>query len=77
VKEPHFRVLPEFKGASYAKRYELFCRKLVRERHYQAASFLTSRSDSGLEGQYTEPSADLNVSSFLVALAGHVSANVG
>jgi len=76
VKEPHFRVLPEFKGASYAKRYELFCRKLVRERHYQAAAFLTSRSDSGIEGEYTEPAADLNVSSFLVALAGHVGANV-
>lgn len=76
VKEPHFPVLSEFKGASYAKRYELFCRKLVRERHYQAAAFLTSRSDSGRKGKYTEPAADLNISSFLAAFAGHVSANV-
>src|SRR3990170_3972653 len=34
VQEPHFRVFPEFVNASYARRYELFCRKLVRERHY-------------------------------------------
>lgn len=38
IKEPHFDVLPEFKRASYAKRYELFCRKLVRERHYSSAA---------------------------------------
>ncbi|MBZ0109802.1 MAG: PaeR7I family type II restriction endonuclease, partial [Candidatus Scalindua rubra] len=25
VKEPHFKVFPEFEGASYMKRYELFC----------------------------------------------------
>lgn len=31
VKEPHFKVFPEFNGASYMKRYELFCRKLVLE----------------------------------------------
>ena len=30
VQEPHFKVFPEFVDASYAKRYELFCRKLVR-----------------------------------------------
>ena len=26
IKEPHFKVFPEFLGSSYAKRYELFCR---------------------------------------------------
>ena len=34
VKEPHFPVLREWQGnPSYAKRYELFCQRLVRERH--------------------------------------------
>ena len=28
VKEPHFKVFPEFRDSSYAKRYELFCRRL-------------------------------------------------
>ena len=42
VQEPHFKVFPEFNGASYIRRYELFCRKLVLERHYTASAFITS-----------------------------------
>jgi hypothetical protein len=61
VEEPHFEVFPEFKKASYTKRYELFCRKLVRERHYTAAAFLTSQSISGLDGIYNEPADDLSI----------------
>jgi hypothetical protein len=30
VDEPHFEVFPEFKKTSYAKRYELFCERLMR-----------------------------------------------
>ncbi len=38
--EPHFEVFAEFKGASYAQRYELLCRKLVLERKYDFACLL-------------------------------------
>jgi hypothetical protein len=76
VREPHFEVLPEFVGASYAKRYELFCRKLVLERHYSASALVTSRRDTGLDGEYNEPAADLTVSSFLRKLVAQVSAYV-
>ena len=41
--QPHFDVFSEFHNASYAKRYELFCRKLVLERKYNAACFLMSK----------------------------------
>jgi len=34
AQEPHFKVFPEFKDASYAKRYEILLTKLVRERLY-------------------------------------------
>ncbi|OGS05543.1 MAG: restriction endonuclease [Elusimicrobia bacterium RIFCSPLOWO2_12_FULL_59_9] len=61
AQEPHFKVFPEFRGASYAKRYELFCRKLVRERHYNMAAFLTSGRETGLQGDYKEPADDLTV----------------
>lgn len=37
LKEPYFPVDEVFKGASYAKRYEIFCSRLVLERHYDAA----------------------------------------
>lgn len=74
VKEPHFKVFPEFIGASYMKRYELFCRKLVLERHYTSASFITSDSETGLKGVYKEPADDLSFSIFLKSLISHVGA---
>jgi len=74
VKEPHFKVFPEFVSASYAKRYELFCRKLVRERHYNAATFLTSQQKPGLNGGFNEPTEDLAFLQFANSLVAHVSA---
>jgi hypothetical protein len=74
VKEPHFKVFPEFKDASYAKRYELFCRKLVRERHYNASTFLLSDRTEGLRGNYKEPAEDLSFDVYARSLTAHVSA---
>ena len=55
VSEPHFDVFPEFKHTSYAKRYEMFCERLVRERLYDSTCFLMSNEDIGLQGGYSEP----------------------
>src|SRR5271157_195076 len=44
AREPHFKVFPEFKESSYAKRYEILLTKLVRERLYDAACFLMSNA---------------------------------
>jgi len=74
VQEPHFRVFPEFVNASYAKRYELFCRKLVRERHYNVATFLMSNGTSGLKGRFTEPADDLTFEVFARSLVAQVRA---
>jgi len=74
VKEPHFSVFDEFKGASYAKRYELFCRKLIRERHYNASAFLLSDRKAGLSGAFTEPAEDLAFELYARSLAAHVAA---
>lgn len=74
VREPHFKVFPEFVGASYAKRYELFCRKLVRERHYNASALLMSERDKGLKGIYNEPAEDLAFEIFARSLFAHASA---
>jgi hypothetical protein len=74
TREPHFEVFPEFKKASYARRYELFCRKLVRERHYSAATFLTSEQDGGLDGEYSEPSDELSFDSFARSLCAQALA---
>jgi hypothetical protein len=74
VCEPHFQVFPEFKGASYARRYELFCRKLVRERQYSAACFfMASRERSAEIENYSEPAEDLSAGRFLAHLLSHAA----
>lgn len=74
VDEPHFEVFPEFKGASYAHRYELLLRKLVLEKLYDGAAFLMSTAAQGLKGGYSEPAADLTMRKLLAGLAGHAVA---
>jgi hypothetical protein len=73
VQEPHFKVLPEFVGASYMKRYELFCRKLVLERHYTASAFITSTSQDGIHGDFKTPADDLSVERFAKVLVAHAA----
>lgn len=76
VKEPHFRVFEEFRDASYAMRYELFCRKLVRERLYDAACFMLSDRIDGLEGKFREPSPELTFGRFVESLVARAIAHV-
>jgi len=75
VQEPHFEVFPEFRGASYTRRYELFCRKLVLERHYTSSAFITSNSaGSGLKGEFNTPAEDLSLDRFAKTLSAHIAA---
>ncbi|HUW83285.1 MAG TPA: PaeR7I family type II restriction endonuclease [Phycisphaerae bacterium] len=73
VKEPHFPVFPEFKGSSYAKRYELFCLRLVRERLYDGACFLLSPREAGKRGQFIEPNDEISFARFASSLTGHAA----
>jgi hypothetical protein len=73
VQEPHFKVFPDFIGASYMRRYELFCRKLVLERYYTASAFITSSSLEGLKGIYKTPADDLSMERFAKVLVAHVA----
>jgi hypothetical protein len=75
VAEPHFEVFPEFKGASYCERYEWFCRKLVRERHYDAAAFVASKKNARAQGAYREPADDLTFELLAKSLAAHAQAH--
>jgi len=68
AQEPHFKVFPEFKEASYARRYEILLTKLVRERLYDSACFLLSDRDAGAAGGYREPSIELNFEKFINSL---------
>ena len=77
VKEPHFPVFPEFREASYAKRYEIMMTKLVRERLYDSATLLLSSPSSSEDGGYRHPSAELNFESLLTSLKARAMAITG
>ena len=69
VKEPHFPVFPEFRDTSYARRYELLCRKLMRERLYDGAALILSGRKDGLKGGYREPADDVSFRSLVRSLS--------
>ena len=73
-KSPHFPVLAEFKGASYLKRYDLLCQKLVQEQLYTTAALITSPRSAVETGEFAEMSAMTGLRTFVSALAGHVAA---
>jgi hypothetical protein len=74
AQEPHFKVFPEFKAASYGKRYEILLTKLVRERLYDSACFLLSDAKHGAKGHYREPASELTFEKFIASLLARVTA---
>jgi hypothetical protein len=77
VKEPHFSVFPEFRDASYARRYEILMSKLVRERLYDSAALVLSSRTSAENGEYHQPSPELNFENLLTSLKARAMAIAG
>ena len=77
VKEPHFPVFPEFRDASYAKRYEILMTKLVRERLYDSAALLLSSQASAKDGSYRQPLPELSLENLLTSLKARAMAILG
>ena len=71
---PHFPIFEEFKGASYLKRYDLLCQKLVQERLYTTAAVITAPRTAAKTGDFAELSSMTGLKTFVSALAGHVAA---
>jgi hypothetical protein len=71
---PNFPVFLEFRGASYAERYNILCRKLMAEQLYTAATVILSSRSSAKSGEFTEMSDLTGLKSFLTTLAGHIAA---
>lgn len=75
AREPHFKVLPEFRDASYAGRYEILLTKLLRDRLYDGACLLMSDRVHGPSGVYREPNAELTFAGFVRSLIARTLAN--
>lgn len=71
---PHFLVLPEYENTSYAARYDLFCRKLIQEGLYDAATLVLTQSSAINTGAYRNMSTLTSARSFMSILAGKISA---
>lgn len=61
--ERHFKADAAFRGTSYAKRYELLCRRLVLERNYDAACL--TLATKGHDTMISHPASDLTFERFV------------
>jgi hypothetical protein len=74
LQEPHFEVFPEFKNTSYRDRYRVLCERLIRERLYDAACFITSEKSAGIrDGAFEEPDPELGFDPFIRSLIGKIA----
>ena len=71
---PHFKVFPEFQGASYLQRYDLFCRRLVKESLYNAAAVLATPRQAIDTGEHSTLSELTSLRTFVSSFAGHIAA---
>lgn len=73
-RSPHFPVFPEFQGASYLKRYDVLCQRLVQEQLYTTASLLASPRTAAATGEVVELSDMTGLKTFVTSFAGHIAA---
>jgi len=71
---PYFPIFEEFKGASYLKRYDLLCQRLVQEQLYTTAAVIASPRSAAKTGELFCMSSMTNLKTFVTSLAGHVAA---
>ncbi len=74
VNSSHFPVFEEFQGASYLKRYDLLCQKLIQEQLYTTASILASPRSAADTGEFSGLSSMTGIKTFITSLAGHIAA---
>ncbi|HJP93158.1 MAG TPA: PaeR7I family type II restriction endonuclease [Pyrinomonadaceae bacterium] len=74
IKLKPYNVDELFQERSYAKRYELVCERLVRDRLYDAACFFTSNAKTGKRGQFREPNDELSIRNFAISLHARAAA---
>ena len=71
VREPHFAIDEIFREASYKKRYEILCERLILERLYESSCFITTRFEEK-ELHVDEPNPNLSFGHFIGSLKGHM-----
>ena len=70
---PNFQLFPEFRGASYSERYNLLCKRLVKEQLYTAAALLLSPRMGIETGGYSDLSEMTSIRTFFTGFAARVA----
>jgi hypothetical protein len=73
-KSPHFPVSSEFQNASYLKRYDVLCQRLMQEQLYSSAAVIASPRSAMTTGKFSDLSDMTSLKTFVSSLAGHVAA---
>lgn len=77
VDEPNYPAFPEFRGASYARRYQLLCERLMKEQLYGCAALLLSEPTAGAAtGAHRELSAATSHRTLFAEFAARAAAAV-
>jgi hypothetical protein len=77
VDEPNYPAFPEFRGASYARRYQLLCERLMKEQLYGCAALLLSDPEVGAgSGAHRELSAPTSHRTLFAEFAARTAAAV-
>lgn len=71
-KEPYFKIDTIFQDASYSKRFEVLCQRLILERLYDATCFTLATNTEPT--RITHPVVELNFRQFAARLQGHARA---
>jgi uncharacterized protein YdbL (DUF1318 family) len=69
----NFPLVPEYRNASYAKRYNILCKKLIMERLYTDATVVLSLQSASKSGEFSEMSELTGLKSFVAGLAARVA----
>lgn len=77
VSSMHFDPLPEFDGASYAKRYALFCQKMRDQLLYDGTVLLLSPASAAETGDWIDEEPEISITAFLKSLAMHLASHRG
>lgn len=78
IDEPNYNVFPEFRGASYARRYQILCERLVGRQLYGAAALVLSKADEGATtGAYRSLSEATSLKTLFTEFAARAAAAEG
>lgn len=69
----NFPMFPEFRGASYAERYNILCKRLMQEKLYSSAALLLSPRRGSKTGECSDLSEMTSIRTFFAGFAARVA----